>query len=216
MKGFSRSFTYFTVLALQYTAALLVILAAVLALKLLTEASGSSLSTQSLPVLGLTGTAVFIPAFSAGHYLLMPTLTVSFSCTRRNLFWGCQWMYALMLVLTLLAISILFQFFPYFRGGMTLRLLPAVTGLLAASVGFGQLIGGMVSRLGKAGLVIMTITSGLLGAVGGFCASFLSDKARLPFLQAVGDSVLCLIIGLAMLAAGVCGNYFFLRNLSVR
>lgn len=216
MKGFSRSFTYFTILALQYTAMLLVILAAVLTLKLLTEASGSALSTQPLPVLALIGTAVFIPAFSAGHYLLMPTLTVSFSCTRRNMFWGCQWMYALITVLTLLAMSVLFQFFPYFRGGTTLRLLPAITGLLAASVGFGQLIGGLVSRLGKAGLVIMTITSGLLGGVGGFCFSFLSDKTRLPFLQAVGDSALCLIIGLAILAAGACGNYFFLRNMSVR
>lgn len=216
MKGFSRSLRYFSILAAQYTG-LALGLTAICTLFYLLQADAAN--GESFLIMLLLMLCIFIAIFSIGHHLVIPPLALSYSCTRRSVFLGTQWMMFLIVFVILVLMGIYCQFFTGLGIRGFLKILPSFLGLFFGSIGLGALFGGIALRFGKAALMIMSVCSGLLGGVAGFCFAAFSDLDA-EFLSALtqpfGDGMLYLFFGgLVFLLAGSAFNYVMLSKTSV-
>lgn len=214
MKGFSRSLRYFSILAAQYTGLALGLTAVCFALYLLQTDSADG---ETFLIMLLLMLCIFIAVFSIGHYLVIPPLALSYSCTRRFIFWGTQWMMFLIIFAVLVLMGIYCQFFTGLGIRGFLKILPSFLGLFFGFIGLGALFGGIALRCGRAALMIMSVCSGLLGGVAGFCFTAFSDA---EFLSArmlrFGNGMLYLFFGgLVFLLAGSAFNYVMLSKTSV-
>ncbi len=215
MKGFLRAIRYFTLLAGEYIALCLVVAAACFLFGLLWS---ERVNTEGFPVVVLLVLYLFIVVFSMGNNLIMPSLVIPYSCTRKSLFWGTQYMMLLIVSAILVLLGIYCHFFTEAGLRGFLRLLPASAGLFAASVGLGALLGGIVLKFGRAAVVIMTACSGILGGVVGFCFSAFSDDRGIdPVLMTFlsKNAVWILPAGFAVLLLGDTVNYSILRKTAV-
>lgn len=215
MKGFSRAIRYFTLLAGEYIALCLVVAAACFLLGLLRS---EHVDTEGFPVIVLMVLYLFIVVFSMGNNLIMPSLVIPHSCTRKSLFWGTQYMMLLIVSAVLVLLGIYFRFFTEAGLRGFFRLLPAAVGLFAASVGLGALLGGIVLKFGRAAVVIMTACSGILGGIVGFCfAAFSGDKGIDPVFMTFfsENAVWILPTGFAVLLLGGTVNYSILSKAAV-
>lgn len=212
MKGFSRSIKYFTVLALRLAGVLVLLLAMLFVLRLLLNRPFSG-ATSTWPFFILFLCAILVVACSLGLYIWMPSHIISFSCTRRNLFWGCMWLYTLMTIVICAALELFVLFLSDWEGGLFLRYVPYSIGLLTASAGIGTLLGGILIYFGKGALVLMTVLSAVLSAAAGFCFSFFSFS---DFNFGTGNAYIVLLAGVLIFIGGAAVNYVFLRRASVR
>lgn len=214
MKGLSRSLRYFTLLAGEYIALSLIIAVAGFLLYLL-RSNGAN--PGAFPVMILFVLYLFIIIFSMGHYLVMTSLVIPYSCTRRSLFWGTQYMMLLIACAIFVLLGIYFGLFTDMGLRGFLRLLPATAGLFAASVGTGSLLGGIVLKFGRAAVIIMTIFSGILGGIFGFCCSAFSDSGiDTTFVAFFSEKALWLLpAGFGVLLIGGTINYAVLRKATV-
>lgn len=212
MKGFSRSLKYFTVLALQLAGVLTLLLALLFVLRFfLARSFSDAASTWPLFILFLC--AILVVACSLGLYIWMPSHVISFSCTRRNLFWGCMWLYMLMIMVICAAIGLFVLFLSDREGGLFFPYVPYSIGLLTASAGIGSLLGGLLIYFGKGAFVFMTVLSAVLSAAAGFCFSFFSFS---DFNFGAGNAYIILLAGVLIFIGGAAVNYVFLRRASVR
>lgn len=214
MKGLSRSLRYFTLLAGEYIALSLVVAGAGFLLYLL-RSDGAN--PEAFPVMILFVLYLFIMIFSMGHYLVMTSLVIPYSCTRRSLFWGTQYMMLLIAGAIFVLLGIYFGLFTEMGLYGFLRLLPAVSGLFAASVGTGALLGGMILKFGRTAVIIMTVFSGILGGIFGFCCSAFSNSGiDTVFITFFSENALWLsLAGFAVLLIGDAINYAVLRKAAV-
>lgn len=212
MKGFSRSLKYFTVLALQLAGVLTLLLALLVVLRFVSiKTSVSGDSALSLFILFLC--AIFGPAYGIGLYIWVPSHVISFSCTRRNLFWGCLWLYTLLIMVICAANGMLFLILTGRVDSLFLGFLPYSIGLLAGSGGIGTLFGGFIAYFRKAGLILATILLLVLSAAAGFFSSVLSYY---DFVYEEGNAYIVLLAGIILFIVGAAVNYVFLRRASVR
>lgn len=214
MKGLSRSLRYFTLLAGEYIVLSLVIAIAGFLLYLL-KSNGAN--PEAFPVMVLFVLYLFIMIFSMGHYMTMTSLVIPYSCTRKSLFWGTQYMMLLIACAIFVLLGIYFGLFTDMGLQGFFRLLPATAGLFAASVGTGSLLGGIVLKFGRAAVIIVTIISGILGGIFGFCCAAFSDSGiDTAFIAFFSENALWLLLtGFAVLFTGGAINYAVLRKAAV-
>lgn len=214
MKGLSRSLRYFTLLAGEYIALSLAIATAGFLLYLL-RSNGAN--PEAFPIMILFVLYLFLIIFSMGHYMIMTSLVIPFNCTRKSLFWGTQYM------MLLIAGTICILLGTYF-GLVTdvglhgfFRLLPAIAGMFAASIGLGALLGGIILKFGRAAVIVMTVFSGILGGIFGFCCSAFSDAGiNTVFITFFSENARWILLtGLAVLLSGGSINYIVLGKSAV-
>ncbi len=217
MKGFSRSIRYFSIMAAQYIG--LCFLAAVICFLIRYVRRPENLGEESFFIMILLILCIFIATLSMGHYLVIPPIVLSCSGTRRQIFWGTQWM-MLLIVSAILALSGIYcMLFTDLSGLGFLKLLPSFIGLFSIAVGLGALLGGLVLCFGRAAAIVMSICSGLFGGVVGFCSVALFSESSFLFsiIKPIGDGIPYLLLwGLLILLAGsVVIHYVILHKAAV-
>ena len=160
---------------------------------------------------------VFITVFRIGNDLVVPSLVLSFSGTRRQVFWGTQWM-MLMIICGILTLTGIYSTFFSTLGGIGFfKLLPALIGFFAAATGLGALLAGIVLKFGKAAAAILSVCSGVLGGVVGFFSVSIfsgSSSGAYSVFRRFGEEAAPYLLsgGLILLIAGSAVNYMVLRK----
>lgn len=217
MKGFSRSIRYFSIMAAQYIGLcfLVAVICLLLRYMLLTESSGG----ESFLGMVLLILCFFIAVLSMGHYLVIPPIVLSCSGTRRQIFWGTQWMILLIVFAILILSGIYCLLFTDLSGLAFLKMLPSFIGLFSIAIGVGALLSGFILCLGRVAPIIISISSGLFGGAVGFCSVALFSGSGFLFsiIKPSGDGIPYLLLwGLLILLAGsVVIHYVILHKSAV-
>ena len=211
MKGFSRYFRYYSILAAQYLALSLLLTVLCFVLYVLRRQGGSDGSFLFIVSLIL---CAFITVFRIGNDLIIPSLVLSFSGTRRQVFWGTQWMLLMMISGILTLIGIYSAFFTIRGVAGFLKLLPSLIGFFTAATGLGALLSGIVLKFGKAAAVVMSVCSGIFGGIVGFCSvSIFSGSVFRQFGEEAAPYLF--FGGLIILILGNVINYAVFRKIAV-
>ncbi|MCM1104150.1 MAG: hypothetical protein NC409_08575 [Clostridium sp.] len=205
MKGFSRSLRYFSIMAAEYIG----LCALVMVLCFLSDLfrHGGSLSGigASFVTVMLLILCFFIATISIGFYVIIPPIILSVSGTRRQIFWGARWMVFLIVFAILLLTGISCLFFDALGGRWFLKLLPSFIGLFAMADGLGSLLASFALCCGKAAAVVMSVCSGILGGIVGFCSAFFdfgSERFSALTASLTGGVPYLLFAGLLVLLIG--------------
>lgn len=203
MKGFSRSIRYFSFMAAQYIG--FCFLGSVICFLIRYVFRPESFVGLTFLIMILLILCFFIATLSMGHYLVIPPIVLSCSGTRRQIFWGTQWM-MLLTVSAILALSGIYcVLFTDLSGLGFLKLLPSFIGLFSIAIGVGALLSGFVLCFGRAAAIVVSISSGLFSGIVGFCsvAMFRDSSFLLSIIKPTGDGIPYLLLwGLLILFAG--------------
>lgn len=219
MKGVGRTLWFFKKQAEEYLVVLIVICAGMMAIMYAGSESGAGVENliHSLPYYMGVYSMLMMVVLGVTNFTYTVPITLSFNCTRRSLCIGTQYLYLMLggqIILLILGYAFLFA-----GDGKEplLRIMPAMIGLMFGCIGVGELLGGIVVRFGKIGMILMVIICGLCGGVIGAVVGYTGGNLNLKdFAGKLGGINMILLIGALVYVVCFGLNYLSLRKVSVK